>query len=94
MSSRVKAVLDPSPDVLRYERRALDPIFQPKSVAVVGATESAGSVGRGSICQLVKPSVLRATVRWDSPRLSSTRMRRRVSPSTLVAPALKTELAG
>src|SRR3989304_4036003 len=45
MSSRVKAVLDPSHDVLRYERRALDPIFQPKSVAVGGAPESAGGGG-------------------------------------------------
>ena len=53
MSSRVKAVLDPSHDVLRYERRALDPIFQPKSVAVVGATESTGSVGRTILWNLI-----------------------------------------
>ena len=54
---------------------------------------SAGSVGRVSTRQFVKPSLLRATVRWDSPRLSSTLIRRRLSSPTLAAPALKTELA-
>ena len=53
MSSKVKAILDPSHDVLRYERRALDPIFQPRSVAVVGATKSAGSVGRTILWNLI-----------------------------------------
>ncbi len=33
-------------DYLRYQRRPLDEIFRPNSVAVVGATERSGSVGR------------------------------------------------
>ena len=33
-------------DVMRYDRNALDSIFAPRSVAVVGATEREGSVGR------------------------------------------------
>jgi hypothetical protein len=38
--------------------------------------------------------LLRATVRCEWPRRSSTRMRSKVSPSMSVAPALKTVLAG
>ena len=38
--------LDPAHDVLQYGRQALDTIFAPKSVAVIGATETPGSVGR------------------------------------------------
>jgi len=37
---------DPAHDVLRAERHPLDAVFNPKCVAVVGATERAGSVGR------------------------------------------------
>jgi acetyltransferase len=37
---------DPAHDVLRAERHPLDPVFNPKCVAVVGATERPGSVGR------------------------------------------------
>lgn len=33
-------------DVMRYDRNPLDSIFAPKSVAVIGATEREGSVGR------------------------------------------------
>src|SRR5215213_7336710 len=36
---------DPAHDVLGYEKRSLDAIFRPQSVAVIGATDSAGSVG-------------------------------------------------
>ena len=32
--------LDPAHDVLQYGRQALDAIFAPKSVAVIGATET------------------------------------------------------
>ena len=38
--------LDPAHDVLHYGRQPLDGIFAPKSVAVIGATENPGSVGR------------------------------------------------
>ena len=37
---------DPAHDVLRQERQPLDAVFTPKCVAVIGATERPGSVGR------------------------------------------------
>jgi acetyltransferase len=45
--------LDPSADVLHYDVRGLDAIISPKSVAVVGATEKAGSVGRTIVWNLL-----------------------------------------
>jgi acetyltransferase len=44
---------DHAHDVLRQERQALDAIFAPKTVAVIGATEAAGSVGRTVLWNLV-----------------------------------------
>lgn len=45
----------PPSNVLRYEgRRALDAIFKPANVAVVGATEKAGSVGRTVLWNLIQ----------------------------------------
>jgi acetyltransferase len=44
---------DPAHDVLHYESQALDAIFAPKNVAVVGATETAGSVGRTVLWNLI-----------------------------------------
>jgi acetyltransferase len=44
---------DPAHDVLRYEHTALDAIFTPKNVAVIGATESPGSVGRTIMWNLI-----------------------------------------
>ncbi len=45
----------PPSNVLRYEeRRALDAIFRPRNVAVVGATEKAGSVGRTVLWNLIQ----------------------------------------
>lgn len=44
---------DAAHDVLRYERKPLDVIFAPKSVAVVGATEKAGTVGRTILWNLI-----------------------------------------
>ncbi len=44
---------DPAHDVLRAERPSLDPIFKPQSVAVVGASERAGSVGRNVLWNLL-----------------------------------------
>lgn len=43
-------------NVLRYERHPLDVIFAPKSVAVIGATERQGSVGRTIIWNLMSTS--------------------------------------
>src|SRR5215211_1307273 len=44
---------DPAHDVLGYERQQLDAIFRPEAVAVVGATERPGSVGRTIMWNLV-----------------------------------------
>ncbi|HEX5837102.1 MAG TPA: CoA-binding protein, partial [Anaerolineales bacterium] len=48
--------LDPAHDVLHYGRQPLDSIFAPKSVAVIGATETAGSVGRTIVWNLISSS--------------------------------------
>ncbi len=42
-----------SHDVLRSEAHPLDPIFSPRSVALVGASERAGSVGRSVLWNLL-----------------------------------------
>jgi acetyltransferase len=39
--------------VLREERRTLDPFFSPQTVAVIGATETPGSVGRTLLWNLI-----------------------------------------
>ena len=44
---------DPAHDVMHYERQALDSIFAPKNVAVIGATETAGTVGRTVVWNLI-----------------------------------------
>jgi acetyltransferase len=49
-------VQDPSHDVLRSEPRPLDVLFKPGSVAVIGATEREGSVGRAIISNLRIPA--------------------------------------
>ena len=46
-------LFDSTHDVLRYERRALDTIFAPKNIAVIGATETLGSVGRTIVWNLI-----------------------------------------
>ena len=43
-------------DVLRYGYQPLDALFSPKSVAVVGATERQGSVGRTILWNLITNS--------------------------------------
>lgn len=48
-----KPVIDPAHDLLREEASPLDPIFSPKTVALVGATERAGSVGRSVLWNLL-----------------------------------------
>ena len=44
---------DPAHDVLGYERQPLDAIFKPQSVAVIGATDRPGSVGRTIMRNLI-----------------------------------------
>ncbi|MEM1269503.1 MAG: bifunctional acetate--CoA ligase family protein/GNAT family N-acetyltransferase [Bacteroidota bacterium] len=45
---------DPSHDVLRRQSPSLDAIFKPKSVAVIGASETEGSVGRTLLWNLIQ----------------------------------------
>jgi acetyltransferase len=52
--STARAAADLSHDVLRSARNPLDVIFRPNAVAVVGATEREGSVGRTVVENLVK----------------------------------------
>jgi acetyltransferase len=47
---------DPAHDVFRGDKGSLDVFFQPKSVAVVGATEHAGTVGRTLLWNLISSS--------------------------------------
>jgi len=47
------AAVDPAHDLLRVEGHPLDPIFSPRSVAVIGATERQGSVGRTVLWNLL-----------------------------------------
>ncbi|MBO9997741.1 MAG: bifunctional acetate--CoA ligase family protein/GNAT family N-acetyltransferase [Cyanobacteria bacterium SID2] len=44
---------DPAHDVLRYKPHPLNAIFYPKTVAVIGATEKPGSVGRTLLWNLI-----------------------------------------
>ena len=50
---RAQKVFDPAHDVYRYTPRSLQPIFSPKTVAVIGASEKAGSVGRTVVWNLI-----------------------------------------
>jgi acetyltransferase len=52
-STKPWAKADPSSDVYRSESHPLDPLFAPRSVAVVGATERMGSVGRSVLWNLL-----------------------------------------
>jgi predicted CoA-binding protein len=54
MSTQSNFLGDPSHDVLRAEPNPLDVIFRPKSIAVIGATEREGSVGRTVVENLLK----------------------------------------
>uniref|UniRef100_UPI0037C5C75D bifunctional acetate--CoA ligase family protein/GNAT family N-acetyltransferase n=1 Tax=Oscillatoria salina TaxID=331517 RepID=UPI0037C5C75D len=45
--------LDPAHNVLGYEEQPLDAIFLPKNVAVIGASEKLGSVGRTLLWNLI-----------------------------------------
>jgi len=53
MQTYIKPTTDPAHDVLRYEHQPLDAIFAPKNVAVIGATEKVGSVGRTILWNLI-----------------------------------------
>src|SRR5512146_3329181 len=52
-SSKPQPAHDRAHDVLRSERHPLDAIFVPHNVAVIGATERQGSIGRAVLWSLV-----------------------------------------
>ncbi|WP_204140599.1 bifunctional acetate--CoA ligase family protein/GNAT family N-acetyltransferase [Halomicronema sp. CCY15110] len=49
----LKPSLDPAYDILRSEEQPLSAIFNPKAVAVIGATDRPGSVGRTVLWNLI-----------------------------------------
>src|SRR5687768_7652358 len=53
MDSPKPPTTDRAHDVLRSERQPLDAIFSPRNIAVIGATETAGSVGRTVLWNLI-----------------------------------------
>jgi acetyltransferase len=53
MDKNVLPTFDPSHDVYGYERTAIDAIFSPQNVAVIGATEKPNAVGRTVLWNLI-----------------------------------------
>ncbi|MBL1173755.1 MAG: bifunctional acetate--CoA ligase family protein/GNAT family N-acetyltransferase [Pantanalinema sp. GBBB05] len=53
MQPSVCPTADPASDIWRYKPHPLDAIFAPKTVAVIGATERPGSVGRTVLWNLI-----------------------------------------
>ncbi len=53
MNRPIVPTFEPAHDIYHYEPRALDAIFAPKNVAVIGATENPGSVGRTILWNLI-----------------------------------------
>ncbi len=53
MTISMNLTVDPAHDIANYQRRPLDVIFAPKTVAVIGATDRPGSVGRTLLWNLI-----------------------------------------
>ncbi len=53
MTTRTASRTEKIHDILRYEHHPLDAIFKPRSVAVIGATDRPGSVGRTILSNLI-----------------------------------------
>src|SRR4030042_1736739 len=53
MNTNSLPTYDPVHDVYRYERNPLDALFSPKNIAMIGATETIGSVGRTIMWNLI-----------------------------------------
>jgi acetyltransferase len=53
MNSTQSSAAEPAHDILRQSRQHLDVFFAPKTVAVIGATEAVGSVGRTVLWNLI-----------------------------------------
>ena len=69
-TSGSKLVIDPAHDLLRSERHPLDDIFNPRSVALIGATDREGSVGRTVLWNLLS-TPFGGTVYPVNPKRSS-----------------------
>ncbi len=52
MAAAIPLVTDEAHDIFRMRRHPLEPIFAPRSVALIGATENPGSVGRTMMLNL------------------------------------------
>src|SRR3712207_5967064 len=87
---------DPAHDILGYERQQLDAIFRPETVAVIGATERPGSVGRTIMWNLVSSpfggtvfpvNAHRASVLGIKAYPSVSEVPARVDLAVIVAPA-------
>jgi acetyltransferase len=48
-----KVVSVPTYEYRRYDRQSLLPVFSPKTVAVIGASEEPGSIGRTILWNLI-----------------------------------------
>jgi acetyltransferase len=53
MTISLNLTVDPAHDIANYRRRPLEVIFAPKTVAVIGATDRPGSVGRTVLWNLI-----------------------------------------
>ncbi len=53
MTTALNLTIDPARDIPNYRRRPLDFIFAPKTLAVIGATDRPGSVGRTLLWNLI-----------------------------------------
>ncbi len=53
MRTPLKPAIDPAFDILRSEARPLNALFSPRTVAVIGATDKPGSVGRTLLWNLI-----------------------------------------
>ncbi|WP_036489394.1 bifunctional acetate--CoA ligase family protein/GNAT family N-acetyltransferase [Myxosarcina sp. GI1] len=53
MTISMNLTVDPAHDIANYRRRPLEAIFAPKTVAVIGATDRPGSVGRTLLWNLI-----------------------------------------
>jgi acetyltransferase len=54
MQNTMEWAIDPAYDILRSERQTLESFFAPKSVAVIGASETPGSVGQTLLRNLIQ----------------------------------------
>jgi acetyltransferase len=70
IDKEISLPVDPVHDVLHYGREALEAVFAPRSVALVGATEKPGSVGRTVLWNLIS-SPFGGTVFPINPKRSS-----------------------